>query len=112
MEQETKKSEILEAINSFANDTEKRFDKVDQRFDKVESDVSELKSDVGTLKDQMVTKDYLDDKLADLKGDLIILIKKEDKKLGELVEILREKNLLNDDDLKRILGMEPFPKIS
>lgn len=29
----------------------------------------------------MVTKDYLDDKLADLRGDLVVLTKKEDAKV-------------------------------
>ncbi len=37
----------------------------------------------------MVTKDYLDEKLADLRGDLTILIRKEDTKLKTLVEVLQ-----------------------
>lgn len=38
----------------------------------------------------MVTKDYLDDKLADLKGDLVVLMRKEDAKLQALVDVLQK----------------------
>jgi len=96
MPQDTTKEEILKAIHDFANHTEKRFDT--------------LESDVSSLKSQMVTKDYLDDKLSDLKGDLIVLIRKEDTKLAALVEILKERKVIDDNDIKKILAMEPFPK--
>ncbi len=59
----------------------------------------------------MVTKSYLDDKLADLKGDLTVLMRKEDTKLKALVEILAEKKVLNEEDKKRIFTMEPFPQL-
>lgn len=52
--------EILGAVNEFSN-------AVDKRFDKIES--------------TMVTKDYLDDKLADLRGDLVVMMQKEDTKV-------------------------------
>lgn len=63
-----------------------------------------------TIRAEMVTKSYLDDKLADLRGDLVVLTRKEDTKLRELVSVLREKNILTDPDIKRILSMEPFPQ--
>ena len=88
--------EILGAINKFADKTEKRFGGLEDRMGKLEedvgelkSDVGELKSDVGELKSEMVTKDYLDEKLFDLRGDIISVVKKEDVKMGRLVEILK-----------------------
>lgn len=33
----------------------------------------------------LVTKDYLDEKLSDLAGDLTVLMRKEDRKLGALI---------------------------
>ena len=110
MPQDTTKEEILEAIHDFANHTEKRFDTLESDVSSLKSDVSSLKSDVSSLKSQMVTKDYLDDKLSDLKGDLIVLIRKEDTKLAALVEILKERKVIDDNDIKKILAMEPFPK--
>lgn len=64
-----------------------------------------------SIRAEMVTKEYLDDKLADLRGDLVVLTRKEDAKLKELVSVLREKDILNDPDVKRILTMAPFPQL-
>lgn len=52
----------------------------------------------------------MDDKLSDLKGDLIILMRKEDRKLGALIELLANKKVISPDDAKQILSLEPFPK--
>jgi hypothetical protein len=49
--------------------------------------------------------------LADLRGDLVVLTRKEDTKLKELVEILKKKKILTDDDVKHLLTMEPFPQL-
>jgi hypothetical protein len=94
---ETAANEILSAVNKFADDTEKRFDSLEKRMDKAES--------------LMVTKDYLDDKLGDLKGDIIVTIRKEDVKVRKLIEILQKKNMLSGPEVKEILSMEPFPQL-
>ncbi len=60
----------------------------------------------------MVTKDYLDDKLADLRGDLVVLLRKEDNKFGALVTELLKEEVISQDAAKRILQMEPFPHLS
>lgn len=89
------KNDIVGAINIMSTRMDGRFDKVEGRLDRVEKDVKEIKA-------TMVTKEYLDDKLADTKGDI---------KMRELITILREKQVLADDDVKRILSMEPFPQL-
>ena len=55
--------------------------------------------------------DAMDEKLGDLKGDLVVLMRKEDRKLSMLVEVLREKELLSEQDVQRVLSMEPFPRL-
>ena len=95
-DQKSSNKEILEAIGHFSNKVDQRLDKVDQRFDKLES--------------KMVTKDFLTEKLSDLKGDLVILMRKEDHKLAELVKVLEERKVISSEDVKRILSMEPFPQ--
>jgi len=57
-------------------------------------------------------KDHLEEKLGELKGDLVSLTKKEDKKLLYLVELLKEENILDNNKTKKILKMEPFPKLT
>ncbi len=95
---ETNKQEILEAINTFATHVEERF--------------NILESDVAQIKDTMVTKDYLDEKMGDLRGDLVLLTRKEDKKVVAIIELLVERNIIAAADAKKILGMDPFPQFS
>lgn len=59
---------------------------------------------------QLPTKTYLDDKIANLQGDLITKLHKEDEKINRLADILREKNLISDNDLKELANLIVFPK--
>ena len=93
-------SDVLDAVNKFANN-------VEQRFNGVESDIKDMKRTLTTL----VTRDYLDEKLGDLRGDMVVLMRKEDSKLRQLVNILHEKNLLDDQDVKRLVTMDPFVQL-
>lgn len=78
------------------------------------------------LKDKMVTKDdlrvslnkqkleildHMDDKLANLKGDLVVLMRKEDRKLIALTELLIDKKVITASEAKGIFQMEPFPQL-
>ena len=74
--------------------------------------LGKVESDIMVIKAEMVTKDYLDDKLADLRGDLVVLTRKEDGKVKELVKILESKKVLNKSEVKRIFSMPPFPELS
>ncbi len=103
MPKEITNEEILNSVNEFATQTEKRFDGVESRIGGVESRLDKIES-------TMVTKDYLDEKLADLRGDLVVLMRKEDTKVKALIEILKERKVLTDEDVKKILSMEPFPQ--
>ena len=87
--------EVIGAISEFSTRVDERFDSMEHRLGSVESDVGTLKSDVGTLKSkitsietQMVTKDYLDNRLDALRGDLVALTRKLNVKLSVLVERL------------------------
>lgn len=90
--------DVLEAMADYAEQTEKQF--------------KDIKTDITSIKSQMVTKSYLDDKLADLRGDLTLLIRKEDTKLKATVNILEEKRVFSKDDTKKIFSMEPFPQLA
>ena len=94
---ENNNNEVLEAIHDLAT-------QMDIRFETVGRDITAIKA-------TMVTKEYLDDKLSDLKGDLVVLMRKEDRKVSALVDVLRVKQVLSDEEAKRILTMEPFPQI-
>ena len=77
------------------------------------------------LQDKMVTKDELtmsqnsqklelldamDNKLGDLKTDLTILMRNEDQKLASLINLLKQKELISEEEAAPILAMIPFPQ--
>lgn len=95
--------DVLEVINKFASDTE-------VRFIKIENDVNTVKSDMNGVKSSMVTKDYLDMKIAELRSDLTLLSRKSNTKLTVLIESLVEQQALRPEIAQKILALEPFPQ--
>lgn len=81
--------DVLSVINTFAEDTNQKFKSIDQRFDKIGS--------------TMVTKDYLDDKLSDLKIDMLGTVDKKDKKANTLIKVLDNKKIINKKEVKLII---------
>jgi len=112
MEKEATNKEILEAIIAFSGETDKRFEGMDKRFGGMDKRFEGMDKHFDKIEATMVTKDYLDDKLADFRGDLVVLTRKEDMKVKKLVEILKKHKLISDDEVKEILAMEPFPQLS
>lgn len=62
---------------------DQRFDQMDQRFIRIEEHLDHIDGRTGALEQrtsfigsQMVTKDYLDKKLADFHGDTVLLIRR------------------------------------
>lgn len=117
MHTEPTSQDILNAINSFANVVENCFNTLEHDVSGLKSDVSDLKvkasnseKDIANIKNQMVTKHYLDEKLYDLRGDLILLTRKEDAKLGTLVDILEKREIISQNEARQVLSLEPFSK--
>ncbi len=106
---ETLNQEILETINT-------AFTEVEQKM--------ATKEDLKTLEARMATKDELrametridkrfdkvDEKFADLRGDFVGMLRKEDFKLGTLVGKLGTREVLPLTDVSEVLAMEPFSK--
>lgn len=97
--------DVLDAVNTLSSHMEERFDDVEQRMTGVEQRITRIET-------TMVTKDYLDDKLYDLRGDLVVLMRKEDKKVQSLVELLHSKKVISEEEAKHILSMDLFPQVS
>jgi hypothetical protein len=103
---EPKNNQVIEAIHDLSISVDKNFvetheaiqvlaESVDRRFTVVHSDIRKIRT-------SMVTKDYLDDKLADLRGDLIILTRRPNNKVDTLVDVLHEKRVISDADVERV----------
>ena len=107
MEREPKIQEVLEAINNFASHVEIRFNKIEsQMTNMVTKDY--LKDYLDERLSEMVTKDFLDERLANMRGDLIKVMRSQDKKVKEVANILAEKKVFSAKDKERIFKMQPF----
>lgn len=122
MPHEPTTSDILEVIQDFATKVDERFDRIENtmaemvtkdQFEKrlagIDGRLTGVEGRLTRIETTMVTKDYLDDKLGDLRGDLILLARKQNKKLSEVVMELRSRNVFDEETAKRLLEAEPFP---
>jgi len=50
----------------------------------------------------------MDDKLADLKGDLVILMRKEDQKVNSLIHLLVNRKLISEQEADTLIEIRPF----
>jgi hypothetical protein len=124
LEQEEKK-EILDAIQGLSNRMDgfevgqqeahemiKEFStNVDQRFDRVEGRLDRLEGKVGQMGASMVTKDYLDDKLAEHGSRYGEQIRKTNGKIEILTDSLVAEKSLSAKAAKRVTTAEPFARM-
>lgn len=89
-------NDVLEAVNDFAGKVDQRFDNVEGRLDNVEA--------------KMITKNYLDYKFGELKGEMVLLMRKEDRKLMTLAETLHGTKMISGSKMKQLRRLPPFPK--
>ncbi len=69
----------------------------------------ELRGEIGKLRSNII--DHIDRKVADVKGDVVLLTRKEDTKVLAVVGKLEQKSVFTAEDAKEIQKMEPFPKL-
>ncbi len=123
MEGEPTNREILEAINVFSENVDQRFSNLetDVKILKTDvaclktdvaclktdvaclkTDVGALKTDVGYLKTAMVTKDYLDDKLAQFKIGLKDSAARFGRQVNRLIVELHKGGVLSAEQVVQI----------
>ena len=78
--------------------------------EELKEEIENVRKDMGKLKLDLL--DAMDDKLANLKWDLIVLMRGEDQNVVTLVELLQSKKVLTSDEAKGILAMKPFPQLA
>ena len=69
---------------------------------------NELRGEINKAKLEVM--DGMDDKLANLKGDLTVMMRGEDKKLVTLISLLNTKHVLSDAETSSLLSLQPFPQ--
>jgi len=98
----------FDGVDKRFDGVDKRFDGVDKRFDGVDKRFNGVDKRLTRVESTMVTKDYLDEKLVDLRGDIVILLRKEDRKLEALIEKLKERHIITDKDIKELQEIQIF----
>lgn len=63
------------------------------------------------IESQMVTKQHFDDKLADLRAELMGIDKKQEKRMNHLVGILEDHRTLTTKDVKSLDTFRAFPSL-
>ncbi len=92
-------------LNAFATK-----DDIEEIFSAIKIDLDKTTTKADLKRSEQVILDKVDDKIDDLKGELIVTIRKEDTKLVTLVETLEENKTLNKIKSENILSLEPFPR--
>ena len=110
LDKEPTLSDVIEAINTSSTAVAVELHEIKQDIGLLKQDVSGLKQDVSGLKTDMtmvkatmatkedlkametrlVTKDYLDEKMAEQGANLILLTRKEDRKVVALIHELKD----------------------
>ncbi|MFH2105452.1 MAG: hypothetical protein ABII72_04440 [Parcubacteria group bacterium] len=98
MDQETRQefAKLATMVKKGFDGVDKRFEDVDKRFEKVvtkedskkfatKDDLKRFATKKDLKKSELDMKDFIEDKLADLKGDLVTLMTKEDNKIRQLI---------------------------
>ena len=96
-------------INDLAIMTKKGFDEAQEDREGIKKDVGTLKKDVTKIRATMVTKSYLDDKVADLRGDTVARQRKADEKINHLIEFLYKKKILASYEVENLKEIQVFP---
>jgi len=82
------------------------------QLDAIHDDIKGINGRLTKIESTMVTKSYLDDKLSDLKGDLIGYDRKLERKTDVLVDALIERRTLTTHDLERLEQARVFPRVT
>ncbi|MBP9869657.1 hypothetical protein KBC59_03825 [Patescibacteria group bacterium] len=101
-----------EAIGLMAEQMQGMDDRLSGQIQGLSGRTDGIEGKLARIESQMVTKDYLDRKLFELRGDLILLSRQSNTKLSTLVERLVEEGSLKRSVADRILAMEPFAQAS
>ena len=86
---------------------------LDEKFEAVATKVyvdQKLEEKLNDKIAPLPTKSYIDEKFANLEGDLIVKLRKEDQKVNRLLELLNQKNILNDSEIQDLSNIQVFPK--
>lgn len=103
---ESKIDDVIEITNSSFQNVEARLARLEENC----AAIPGMRADISRIESRMVTKDYLDKKMADMRGDLVDLAHKEDCRVDALIDTLHSRKGIGDGDRKMLADLSPFPR--
>ena len=91
-------------------DIDKRLDGIDERFEDTDKRFDTMATKEDMNKNKLEMQDFITGKIAELKGEMVVLTRTEDKKLFCLIDKLGRKKILTKRDINQLSGMKPFPR--
>lgn len=96
------------SVNDRFESVDQRFDNMDQRLNSMDKRLDSMDKRLVRVENSMVTKSYLNDKLADLRGELFVPLRTEDQKVTALVTALVKEKSLRPKSGSQVLSIQPF----
>jgi hypothetical protein len=117
MKKEPTNQDILDVLQSFAGSVDDRFAKIDKKFEQIDKRFEQIDASFEQIDSRfvqidkrfdrieatMVTKEYLDDKLFEVRGEIVNLGRKQDRKMEIVVSELVKRKIFDDATAHRIL---------
>jgi len=104
MDKRITNQEILEAIHTFSSYVDKEFSNIKSIMVTKDELKDAFKNEFAKFETRMVSKDYLDQKLSDLHGELIEPVRRGEKRLVATLDLLTTKNLVTEKEAVEVLG--------
>ena len=101
----------FEGVERRFEGVDQRFERIDQRFEGIESRLDNMVTKEEHLKTKLELMDHIEEKAADVKGSLVVSIRQGDRKLNRLIEILKNKKHLTNQEEKELIKIRPFSEV-
>ena len=89
-----------------------QFNKIDNKFSEIDDKFIRLENQLRTeiRRSEANTRDFVDKRIYELRGDLISLLKKGDQRVVKMVDVFKNKKTLTAQEAKEIMSIEPVAR--
>ena len=103
--------EKFKNIDEKFKNIDENFKNIDKNFKNIDEKFKNTDEKINTLPDKEFVENAVNSGVAEIRKSLVVIVKKENKKMDALIEILKKKKILNKNDLSLLSKIVVFPKI-
>ncbi|MFA4955200.1 MAG: hypothetical protein WC641_07885 [Patescibacteria group bacterium] len=101
--------DMHEAMNEFACHVDEGFGQIRGEIKEMKGEIAGTKGEITGIKSTMVTKSYLDEKLADYYGYTVSMMRREDQKLNVFLEVAVDERAIGKHGAQKVKAVKVFP---